>query len=195
MPFPPRIQYSGAWHHVTNRGADRQDIFRDRADRECFIELLERSAARYKLEVHAFCLMGNHYHLLARTPELTLDRAMQYQSSVYTRWFNRRHRRDGPLFRGRYHSKLIEDDAHLLGTSRYIHRNPLELGVTDLERYAWSSYSVYTGSRRRYPWIVTADTLAILGGNRSSYVAVVESPLRTDVDVQLGEADDLDIAA
>lgn len=185
MSHPIRVQYSGAWHHVVNKGAGGRDVFIDRSDRLRYLALLGELALRYEVEVHAYCLMGNHFHLLVHTPEPRLDKLMQVLSSRYTRGFNVRHDRDGPLFRGRYRSSLIETDGYLLAASRYIHRNPLELGVRRLARYAWSSYGVYVGRELRPDWLTVDRTLAIAGGAQA-YRGIVESPLTTTVDIARG---------
>ena len=184
MPHPIRIQYPGAWHHVVNRGADRQSVFRDGFDNTRFLELLGFLAQRHDIEVHAFCLMGNHFHLLVRTVEPALDKLMQQLGSRYTRNFNQRHGRDGPLFRGRYRSSLVESDSYLLAASRYIHRNPLGLGHRRLVRYRWSSYGAYLGAAVRPSWLEVDLTLRMSGGV-AGYKAIVECPLTTDADEAL----------
>ena len=125
MPRPPRIQYPGAWHHVMNRGACRQDIYLDRRDRRFFLKLLAESASRFSLEIHSYCLMGNHYHLLVRTPEPTLDRMIHHLAGVYTRAFNGRHGRDGPLFRARYKSILVETNDYVVTNLTILTKNIL----------------------------------------------------------------------
>ncbi len=95
MARPLRIEYPGAWYHVTARGNERRAIFRSARDREHFIELLEVCVARFSLRLHAYVLMSNHYHLLLETPEANLSRAMQWFNVSYTVWFNRRHGRCG----------------------------------------------------------------------------------------------------
>lgn len=184
MPYPIRQQYPGAWHHVTNRGADRRNVFNGSVDRTEFLELLGELGERYEIEVHAYCLMGNHFHLLLRTPQPTLHKLMQVLISCYTRRFNKRCGRDGPLFRGRYRSSLVETDSYMLGASRYIHRNPLEFGYRRLARFPWSSYGPYLGHSLRPSWLCIDETLRLVGG-ASAYRAIVESPLRTDFDLDL----------
>ena len=95
----------------------------------------------FKVETHAYCLMDNHYHLLLRTPQGNLSRAMRHLNGVYTQRYNRIQKTDGPLYRGRYKAILIDVDAYLLNVSRYIHRNPIEACIVRrAERYPWSSY-------------------------------------------------------
>ncbi|NNC79600.1 MAG: hypothetical protein HKN94_05550 [Acidimicrobiales bacterium] len=178
MPRPPRIEYEGAWHHVMNRGACRQNVFVDRWDRQLFLSEVSDTVARHGIEVHSYVLMGNHYHLLVRTPEPNLGQAMQYLVGRYTQKFNARHRRDGALFRGRYKALVIESENYLLGCSRYIHRNPMEFGVTSPSDYRWSSYPVYVGDRKRPDWLHRAELIS-MAGSAELYEALVESPVDT----------------
>lgn len=144
MARPLRTDFEGAWHHVMHRGRRKEPIFRSDADRYDFLELLERIHGRFGVEINAFALMDNHYHLLVHTPEGQLSRAMQYLDGVYTQRFNRRYRLDGSLFRGRFSSKLVDTDVYLGQVVRYIHRNPIELGFGErLSDYPWSSYPTF----------------------------------------------------
>src|SRR3989338_951183 len=141
MPSPPRIEFENAWYHVMNRGAGRRAIFPDNSARELFLKLLSDMNAEFRIEIHAYCLMGNHFHLLLRTPHANLNLAMQMLSSVYTRQHNRLSKTDGPLFKGRYKAILIAEETYLAQVSRYIHRNPVEAKLVKHPRdYQWSSY-------------------------------------------------------
>ena len=165
MARPLRIEYEGAWYHVMNRGAGGRPVFTTERDHLDFLEAVAESCERFALEIHAYCLMGNHYHLLAHTPRGNLGRAMRHLGSVYTQRHNRAHRRDGPLFRGRYKAILVDADAYLLAVSRYIHRNPVEAGLVERpERYRWSSYAAYLGRRAAPPWLRLDAVLARCGG-------------------------------
>ncbi len=126
-----------------NRGVAKTAIFLADADRRAFVAELGAAFIDDKVELHAFCLMGNHYHLLVRSLDGRLSPAMQRLSSRYTHQFNQRHRRDGPLFRGRYLSVGIADDAHLLQALRYIHHNPCRDGRWAPEEWPWSSAAAY----------------------------------------------------
>ena len=101
MPRPHRIEYEGAWHHVINRGVAQQPIFENDADRRLFLRLLCDASSDHGVEIHGYCLMGNHYHLLMCTPHANLGTAMKALSERYTQAYNRKYGRDGPLFRGR----------------------------------------------------------------------------------------------
>lgn len=152
MSRPLRVQYPDAVYHVMNRGAARQKIFLDRVDYDNFLKILSEAWSRWRFEVYAYCLMGNHYHLCLKTPEPKLSRIMRHVNGIYTQYFNRRYRRDGPLFRGRYKAMLIEADEYLGEVVRYIHLNPIEAGlVKKPEAYEWSSHKKYL-SKKSPPW-------------------------------------------
>ena len=174
MARPLRIEFDGAWYHVMNRGAGRRMIFRTDADRRYFLKLLEAITDRFNAEIHAYCLMGNHYHLMLRTPEGNLGRLMRHLNGLYTQWHNRRARQDGSLFRGRYKAVLVEADVYWTHLSRYIHRNPKDADmVRTLSAYPWSSYSAYVGEIRSPAWLYTRYILDALGG-RAAYRRFVE---------------------
>src|SRR5262245_3531900 len=144
MPRPPRVDYCGAWHHVMNRGADHRDILGRDSDRQAFLDALAAAAERSSLEVHAYCLMSNHFHLLVRSREGQLSAGMQVLAGRFTRVVNLRVGRDGPLFRGRYYSVGVKSDAHLVQACRYIHLNPVVARMTArAEAWRWSSASAY----------------------------------------------------
>lgn len=155
----------GPWHHVTNRGARCQAIFLDDVDRENFLHVLSMTCKRFDVEVHAYCLMGDHYHLLLRCTQGNISEVVKYLASVYTQHFNRRHGFDGALFKGRFVSVPTESDEQLLTTSRYIHLNPLDInGVTEtnLHDYPWSSLGAFLDPTRSRPsWLVTHFTLSL----------------------------------
>jgi putative transposase len=137
-----------------NRGTDRQSVFHDDADRLVFERLLGQAHEHHHVEVHAYCLMDNHFHVLMHCPRSGISAAMQQLSSSYTRIVNERLGRDGPLFRGRFHSVVIETERQILETAAYIHRNPIDIvPLAALEAYRWSSFGVYGGRRTRPPWL------------------------------------------
>ena len=160
-----------------NRGLEKRNIFHGTTDIERFLQLLAVASERFALEINAYCLMGNHYHLLLRTKDANLPDAMRHIDGVYTQSFNRAQGRDGPLFRGRYHSITVEADRHLLAASRYIHLNPVDAGEVDLpEQWPHSSYLAYLGADMAPPWLHTDMILGAFGsiGARAQYRAFVE---------------------
>lgn len=159
MSRPLRIEFPGAYYHVMNRGLASRNIFADRSDRDQFLKLLADCHEMWGIRVIAYCLMGNHYHLLVQTPHANLSRVMRHLDGLYTQRYNRRHKRDGPLFRGRYKAILIDGDEYLLAVARYIHHNPVAAGLSrSPEGYAWSSCSLYLKPGGRPVWL-DADQL------------------------------------
>ncbi|GMR08387.1 MAG: hypothetical protein BMS9Abin26_1392 [Gammaproteobacteria bacterium] len=166
MVRPLRVEYKDAYYHVMNRGRGKQFIFHGKIYYESFIQCIEQACQRFGIEIHAFCLMENHYHLLIKTPKGNLGRAMRHINGVYTQKYNQLKRTDGPLFRGRYKAILIEASSYLLEVSRYIHRNPVEPKqplVSRLIDYPWSSYSAYLNKADSPPWLVKEDIYGELG--------------------------------
>ncbi len=179
MARPLRIEFENAWYHVMNRGASRCATFFKDGHYDVFLKLLGESTCMFGIEIHAYCLMGNHYHLLIRTPFANLSRAMRHIDGVYTQRFNRLERRDGSLFRGRYKAIVIDADNYLVAVSRYIHRNPVEAKlVTDPASYHWSSYPAYVGHTLKSEWLQTSEISRYAGpGGLESYRSLVENPL------------------
>lgn len=168
MSRPLRIEYPGAWYHVMNRGRWSETIFFSDADRREFIRVLRETIELWNLQVSAYCLMSNHYHLLVQTPDGNLARAMRHLNGVYTQRFNRNNKKEGQLFRGRYKAVLVEDDSHLLEVLRYIHRNPLEAGIVKtLGDYRWISHKGYITSAKSWAWLQKEELLAMLSPVKS----------------------------
>ena len=156
MGRPLRIEYPGAHYHVTARGNEQKDVFKNQKDREQFLAYLESAVVRYGAVIHAFCLMNNHYHLLLETPSGNLSQIMQHINGAYTNYFNTKRKRSGHLFQGRYKAILIEADEYAMELSRYIHLNPVRAGiVSSPEAFRWSSYPDYTGDRNAPDWLTT----------------------------------------
>ncbi len=164
MPRPLRIEYPGACYHVIDRGWGRRHIFKTDEQRRYFLQLLADTAEQFQAEWHAYCLMDRQYHLMLRTPEGNLQRIMRHINGLYTQFFNRRDRRAGALFRGRYKSVLIDAETYWLKLSRYIHRYPLDTRVVArLEDHRWSSYPCYIGAEKAPPWLATGHIQNSLG--------------------------------
>lgn len=146
----PRLTLPGYAHHVIQRGNNRQPIFATPADREVLLALLAEYAAKFRVALHAYVLMDNHFHLLA-TPETAdgLPQMMQAVGRRYVRYFNDRQGRSGTLWEGRYRSTLIQAERHLLACMVYIDLNPVRAGlVAEPRDYPWSSHGHYVGLRR-----------------------------------------------
>ncbi len=162
MARPCRIEYEGALYHVLARGNDRRNVFTDDRDRFRFLDITGEMSERFEVEVMAYVLMDNHYHLLLRTRRANLSKSMQWLGATYTRRFNNRHSRCGHLFQGRFKSILVENDTYLYRLSHYIHRNPVRAGMTArLADYRWSSYPNYAYGRRDPDWLATDLILAL----------------------------------
>ena len=144
MARPLRIEYPGAFYHVTSRGNEQKDIFKSDVDREKFLSYLVSAGERYGAVFHAYCLMTNHYHLMLETPLGNLSLIMKHINSSYTKYFNTKHKRVGHLLQGRYKAILVQADAYAAELSRYIHLNPVRAGmVKSPEDYRWTSYRFY----------------------------------------------------
>lgn len=156
---PPRLEIADGIFHVTARGNERGAIYRDSSDRRRFLELLAEVVERYRWRMLAYCLMGNHYHLLAQTPEPNLSRGMRQLNGVYAQRFNRRHKRVGHLLQGRYGARLVQADEHLIAAARYIVRNPVRAGLCEHpSAWRWSSHRATLGAEP--PWFL--DTAGLL---------------------------------
>jgi putative transposase len=185
MARPLRIEYPGAFYHITSRGNERQKIFRSLKDRERFLTYLESATQRYGAVIHVYCLMSNHYHLLLETPRGNLSQIMRHINGAYTTYFNVRLKRVGHLFQGRYKAILVEVDEYALELSRYIHLNPVRAKmVSRPEEYFWSSYRVYTGREQPSDWLMTSFILNYFDRKnlkaKNSYKTFVEELLEQE---------------
>jgi REP element-mobilizing transposase RayT len=160
-----RVEYAGGIYHVMSRGDRRESIFVDDEDRLRFLKTLGETCERADWEVHAYCLMGNHFHLVLETAKPTLVSGMKWFLGTYTQRFNARHRMRGHLFAGRYKSLLVDgsDDFYLRVVCDYVHLNPLRAGMLgegmSLADYAWSSYPEYLKPQRKRAGWLRADRL------------------------------------
>jgi len=201
MARPVRVDVAGGWYHVTARGIERRAIFADGRDHEHFLELLPEMAERYGVELHAYVLMGNHYHLLIRTPQANASAAIQWLNVSYSVWFNRRRGRVGHVFQGRFSSVLIDGEGSwAMSASVYIHLNPVRTkrqglgkganraesrGLVAMDREAvqrrlkalrafrWSSYGAYAGYGAVPDWLMINELLE-RGGGREAYRKYVQ---------------------
>lgn len=156
MARPLRLEYHGALYHVTSRGDGQEDIYRDDEDRAASLAVLEEVVRRFNWVIHAYCLMGNHYHLLVETPDGNLAQGMRHYNGVYTQRFNRRHGRVGHVFQGRYKAILVQKDTYLLELARYIVLNPVRAAMVRSARaWSWSSYRSTAGFEKPPSWLET----------------------------------------
>ncbi len=155
-----RIGFSGALYHVFSRGNGGQDIFFSDDDRQLFLTILAELSERFNVDVFAYVLMSNHYHLLLKTVDANLSKAMQWFGTSFTRKFNLNNHTGGHLFQGRFKSIIVENDAYLLSLSYYIHRNPLRAKIVErLGDYQWSSYRFYGYKKKPPDWLNTKTIL------------------------------------
>jgi putative transposase len=177
MARKPRIHVPGGLYHVILRGNAGQPVFLNDDDRYRFYLLLQEGTCRFGYRVHAFCLMTSHIHLALQAGDIPLSHGMQNLSSRYTRWINWREKRTGHLFQGRYKAILVDADSYLLELVRYIHLNPVRVGmVKDPEEYRWSGHRAYLG-KELLPWLTTEWLLLQFGRSvvkaRAGYLTFV----------------------
>jgi putative transposase len=171
-----RIEYEGALYHVLSRGNERSDTVFDDKDRRLFLNLLGEISERFDIDVFAYVLLDNHYHLLFRTRRANLSKCLQWFGVTYTRRFNLRHNRSGHLFQGRFKNMLVENDAYLLQLSYYIHRNPLRAKIVRrLASYRWSTYRAYAYGKNIPKWLDTGMILAQFANAQDRHQAYREA--------------------
>ncbi len=185
MPRPPRIEEPGAIYHVTCRGNRRQEIFLEGNDRVFFLKWMDKVASEAEWEVVTYVQMTNHFHLVVRTPKPTLSRGMQRLNGVFGQFFNHQHGYTGHLFQGRFDSRRVEDEAHLLECARYDDLNPVRAGVVDhpLEWW-WSSCRAIVGLVPKPDFLRPELILRYFGSDlertRQAYLAFVEDRLQLE---------------
>ena len=158
MARPLRLEFPGALYHLTSRGDGQEAIYRDDEDRGTCLEVLANTVRRFHWRAHAYCLMGNHYHLLVETEDPNLAQGMRHFNGVYTQRFNRRHGRSGHVFQGRYHAVLVQKDSYLLELARYIVLNPVRANMVRSPRdWPWSSYRATAGLIAAPDWLVPRE--------------------------------------
>ena len=199
-----RINVAGAWYHVMNRGHRGVELFLDEADRRRFLGAVGELPERFGLEVHAFVLMANHYHLLVRTSEPNLSEAIRWLNVIYAVKFNWAHRWRGTVFQGRFKSVLIQQESKAQEVARYIHLNPVRIGglglskseqrrgrvlgcanpgaelvgrrLAVLQDHPWSSWRVYSGAEPNPGWVETRVIgRGCGGGNRAERLKALKA--------------------
>lgn len=186
MARKPRIHNQGGVYHVMLRGNGGQDIFRGNDDYSYFCLLLNEMVFRYGCRIHGFCLMTNHVHLIIQVGETPLSKIIQNLSFRYTRWINKKEKRFGHLFQGRYKAILVEADQYLTVLVRYVHLNPVRSGLVRYpDEYPWSGHRAYLG-KDTIPWLTTDFVLSYfgkqLGNSRKKYAEFVLLALQSGHD-------------
>ena len=184
-----RIWYPGAVYHVMSRGNRRGALFRDKSDFISFLEFLAKIQRDYPFQIHAICLMDNHFHLLLETGEDKVSLIMQKLLHLYASDFNYKYHLSGHLFEGRFVSSIIEDDVYFLEVSRYIHLNPVKANMCNKpSEYCYSSYAFYVNNPMNlnmndpvnwylYGIVNTDRVLDYFGGDMGRYRAFVEEEI------------------
>jgi REP element-mobilizing transposase RayT len=174
MTRPLRLLVPDGTYHAVARGINRAALFRDDADHAQFLRILARVVDRMGWALLAYCLMGNHYHLLLRTPEANVARGMQQLNSSYAQALNTRYKRSGPVFQGRFHGALIERDSHVLEVIRYIALNPVRAGLVRFpENWRWSSYAATIGAAPAPAFLAVNEVLRWFDGSAARYFGFV----------------------
>jgi len=149
MPRKAREKSSSGVYHVMLRGVNRQQLFYDEDDNVALLSALERFCTQGRAKIYAYCLMGNHAHIVIREGSDTLDTVMRRTGSSFAHWHNAKYARSGGVFQDRYRSEPIENATHLVQAIRYIHMNPVKAGLCGApEEYPWSSYGAYANGTR-----------------------------------------------
>lgn len=171
MARPLRIEYPGAFYHIYSRGDQKQPIFFSDEDRCYFLHCLRMAFEKFGAVIHAYCLMPNHFHFLIETPLGDLSRIMHFVMTKYTVYINKKHKRQGHLFQGRYGSVLIESVSYAKELARYVHLNPVRSKIVDKpEDFEWSSYGYYLGLARPEKWLETASILSLFGDSPAASI-------------------------
>jgi len=164
IPRKQRITYKGIYH-IINRGVAKRNIFEEDEDYEKFMELLENMLEKFNIKLHAYCLMTNHYHLLLETTDENISEAIQYLNGTYSMYFNKKYKRTGHFWQGRYLSYYLYDDAHAWIVAKYIEQNPIKAKmVKQIEEYVYQSF---------FQW-----------KNRAKYLKLLENSLIFDMTLE-----------
>jgi len=168
MARPLRIEYLGAFYHITSRGNGGDSIFKNDTDRNFFLEILGETVKQYRWVCHAYCLMDNHYHLVVETPEANLSRGMRYLNGVYTQKYNWLNNHRGHIFQGRFKAIIVDRDSYLLELSRYVALNPVRANMVEHPgHWKWSSYRATAGKGPVPSFLATDFILALFAKERS----------------------------
>lgn len=196
-----RIQYPGAVYHVTCRGNERKEIFKDDFDKTTFLKILNDSRRIYNIKIHAYVLMTNHFHLLIETPMGNLSEFMRHFNITYTGNYNRRHKRAGHLYQGRYKSILVEKETYLSTLSRYIHLNPVNIkgikgkdegkNIRYIKGYKWSSLPGYINRKKKQEFIDYSFVLEEYGGDNDQGRTAYKNRIFNELSMKEGIKEDI----
>ena len=186
MARPLRIEYPDAWYHVLNRGRRREEIFFSDNDYELFFKILGECAKLFHIEIHAYSLIPNHYHLLIHTPLGNLSRSIRHLNGVYAQKINKKYKQEGSLFKGRFKSILIEKESYLEEIVRYIHRNPYKAGLEkEIGQHKWTSHAAYMKRQPRPSWLKTEDVLRQFSEYEKEAMQQLDAFVREEVPKEL----------
>jgi REP element-mobilizing transposase RayT len=172
MSYPPRVEIPFGYYHVATRGNNKRSIYANASDRRIFLTILSRVCRKYGWQIRAYCLMGNHYHLVVQIAEAGLAAGMCRLNTAYAITYNGRHHRCNHLFGRRYWSDVIEDDDHLLSVVRYVVQNPVRSSFADsCEEWEWSSYRATIGTAPAPSFLAVAELMEAIGGNPQTRVS------------------------
>ena len=182
MARPLRLELAGALYHVTSRGDRREAIYFDDDDRNCWLAVFAQVCKRYNWVCHAWCQMSNHYHIVVETVEANLSQGMRQLNGVYTQSINRKYRRVGHVFQGRYKAIIVEKESYLLELARYVVLNPLRAQmVQSLTDWPWSSYGAMIGREVAASWMQTDWILSQFSSQRDRAIAAYVDFVRSGV--------------
>jgi REP element-mobilizing transposase RayT len=178
-----RVEFEGAFYHITSRGNLGEKIFFKEGDKKKFLEMLKRTKDRYGYLLHAYALMDNHYHLLIETPKANISQIMQNINTSHTVYINKKYQRSGHLFQGRFKGIIVDKDAYLVTLSRYIHLNPVRANIVERpEKSRWTSYRSYINGKAGDELVSREDTLRCFserkGDALKAHKMFVESGIR-----------------
>jgi len=179
MPSLPRLACPGTLYHVTARGVQQAPLFADDIDRAALIKYIARALEEGDARAFAYCLMGNHYHLVLQTSRPNLSALMQRINSGFGQSVNRRHERSGHLLEGRFKAVVVDRDNYLLEVCRYVDLNPVRAGLVEApSQWRWSSYAAHTGGTPVPAWLATAELHGALRGRPGDSDDAIEAGRR-----------------
>jgi putative transposase len=174
-----RIEYKYAFYHVMSKGNGGQAIYRSNRDRQKFLEYIGLAHDKYGIVIHAYTLMTNHFHLVIETPEANLNKAMHFINTSYTVYYNKKWKKSGHVFQGRYKAILIDKDEYIQQVSRYIHLNPIKAKLIEIpEDYEWSSCKYFVRQKEKPKYLNIKFTLSFFDGSRKKYKNFISDGIR-----------------